>query len=117
MGGCDLATIRKGDVQWIYCWLFVVTGALGRRKCPVIPESKIGLKVLIHDSVTYIFGAIGVYHCFVIVISIVILCTYKFVDLGIVAIFGWGLAYVEWFILLLGLHVCALPPKGVKCSG
>ncbi len=62
----------------------------------------LGSELLSHDFVTHIFSAIEVNCCIVIFITIIILCTDEFVDLGQVTIFEWGLSYVEWFMLLLG---------------
>ncbi len=45
-----------------------------------------------------------------------ILCTYEFVDLGMVTIFRWGLAYVEWITLLLGsISLCPATTRNQAC--
>ncbi len=61
-----------------------------------------GVEFLIHCSVTHIVFAIGVHHCIAIVITVIILCAYEFVDLGTIKNFGQGSAKVEWSILFLG---------------
>ncbi len=49
-----------------------------------------GLKYLIHYSVTHVLCAIGVHQCFIIVTTVIILCTDEFVDLDTGIIFRWG---------------------------
>ncbi len=71
-------TIRKVDVQWICCWFFVKHWCIGKEKVSSNSLVKVsmvcwGLEFLIYHSVTYIFCAIGVHHCFVIVIITIIL--------------------------------------------
>lgn len=48
-----------------------------------------GLNVLIYHAVAYISGAIGVYHCLVIII-LNIVSSNKYVELDMLTIFGLG---------------------------
>ncbi len=94
MHGCNCANLRKGDLQWICCRMFVDHWLIWREKvysCSEVEDIMVhwGLNFLIYDSITIFSCAVEVYQCFVITV-IIIICNDKFVELGTNSIFWFG---------------------------
>ncbi len=66
-----------------------------------------GVEFLSHAPVTHIFCTVGMSHFNIIVITIMIICTYEFVDLGMVTIF-W-LEVDSWMIHVIARYSCVCP--------
>lgn len=98
---------------------FLIIGAFGRRKSPVVPESIIPWSIGVSISVAYIVYAVG--SCSV---PLFCCCHYsnyllqKFVDLGTVTV-SWGgvLQRLNDSNYCYFLHICILSPQGVMCAG